>query len=243
MAYRIKLQNFEGPLDLLLFLLKKNELNIYDIPIALITQQYLQYIQIMQTLDLEVASEFIVMAATLIRIKSKLLLPKPDIEEELEEIDPRQELIERLIEYRKYKQIALELSTREDKYCKLHKRENYQFDFLEDEEQSLDSSQVTLFDLISAFREVTLRYENQPIHQIHTPSISVDEQYEFIKTLINSRDQLSFSELMDEVHLKTRAVLVATFIAMLELIKNSIIQIRQSKPFSEIWIFGISSNN
>lgn len=243
MAYRIKLENFEGPLDLLLFLIKKNELDIYDIPIALITQQYLEYIQIFQELDLDIASEFIVMAATLIRIKAQLLLPKPDIQEDLDGIDPRQELIDRLVEYRKFKQIAHSFSAKEDVSRTYHRRELLQFDFFEEEDQDVDLGQVTLFDLISAFRDVYQRYENQPIHEIITPSVSVDEQYDFIKNFIDNRDQVSFAELMDNIHIKSRVVLIATFMALLELIKNRIVQVRQTKSFSEIWIFGTSAIN
>jgi len=118
MAYRVKLQNFEGPLDLLLFLIKKNEVDIYDIPIADITSQYLEYVEIIKLLDLESAGEFILLAATLIRIKAKMLLPRPQSDEEEEIIDPRMELVTRLLEYKKFKELAFKMSEIEEEQSK-----------------------------------------------------------------------------------------------------------------------------
>ncbi|MEE9170083.1 MAG: segregation/condensation protein A [bacterium] len=242
MAYRIKLENFEGPLDLLLFLIKKNEVDIYDIPIAPITRQYLEYVQLMQVLDLDFASEFILMAATLIRIKAQMLLPKPQIAEEMEEIDPRQELMARLLEYRKYKEIAHELGRRESKHRLYHPRTIAEADYFDDE-TGLEFGQVTLYDLLSAFNEVLRRFENQPVHQVITPRVSVDEQIKFIKAFVKDRDQISFSQLLQQVHLKTRAAVIGTLIALLELIRSKSILVKQSGPFSEIWIFNPSASN
>lgn len=242
MPYRVKLQNFEGPLDLLLFLIRKNEVDIYDIPIALITRQYLEYIQLMQQLDLEVASEFIVMAATLIRIKAQMLLPKPQIEEEVEEYDPRQELVERLLEYRKYKEIAHELSRHERRQLLHFARRPETSAFLQEEPEEV-SGQVSLFDLLSAFHRVLKRLEEQPVHQVVTPSVTVDEQIEFITEFMRERDQVTFSELMQHVHIATRSALVATFVALLELIKRRVVLVKQPRPFAEIWIFNPQVSN
>ena len=244
MPYRVKLQNFEGPLDLLLFLIRKNEVDIYDIPIALITKQYLEYIQLMQQLDLEVASEFIVMAATLIRIKAQMLLPKPQIEEEIEEYDPRRELVERLLEYRKYKEIAHELGRHETRQLLHFSRRPETSAFLAERgPEESPAHQVSLFDLLSAFRRVMRRLEEQPVHHVVTPSITVDEQIEFILSFMKERDQVTFTELMRHVHLTTRAALVATFVALLELIRRSAILVKQPQPFAEIWIFNPQVSN
>lgn len=243
MTYRVKLRNFEGPLDLLLFLIKKSEVDIYDIPIALITRQYLEYIHLMQQLDLELASEFILMAATLIRIKAQMLLPHPEIEEEIEEFDPRHELVERLLEYKKFKEVAHELSRRESRQRLHFKRTLSEPLLAEYSDQEQVFGQVSLFDLVSAFHESIKRIENEPIHQVITPSVTVDEQIQFVTSLIEDQDQISFAELMQHVHIKTRSALIATFLALLELIRRSEILVKQMNPFSEIWIFNPTINN
>lgn len=237
MAYRVKLGNFEGPLDLLLFVIKKNEVDIYDIPIALLTRQYLEYIHLMQKLDLDLASDFILMAATLIRIKAQMLLPKPELEEVPEDFDPRQELIERLVEYKKYKEIAFDLSRRES-FRRLH----FVRQIPEAQVGDISSDepiygQVSLFDLLAAFNESIKKMENEPIHQVLTPAVSVEDQLKFIKSFLKNQDQLSFAELLLHVHINTRSALIATFLALLELIRNDTIIVKQASPFSEIWIF------
>jgi|Deesub1362B_J571_1020462.scaffolds.fasta_scaffold03971_6 segregation and condensation protein A len=243
MSYRVKLQNFEGPLDLLLFLIRKNEVDIYNIPIALITRQYLEYIRIMEELDLEVASEFIVMAATLIRIKAQMLLPKPNVEEEIEEIDPRQELVERLLEYRKYKEIAHELARQESVQLLHFPRSAESIPEVEDAPTEREAGSVSLFDLVAAFYDVMKRLENQPVHRVIAPEVSVEEQMDFIVRFIGDREQASFTELMQHVHVPTRAALVATFMALLELIRRRQVLVKQPRPFAEIWIFRPEVNN
>ncbi len=237
MAYRIKLQNFEGPLDLLLFLIKKNEVDIYDIPIALITRQYLEYVQIIQQLDLEIASEFIIMAATLIRIKVQMLLPRPEVEEEAEEFDPRQDLIERLLEYKKYKEIAFDLSRRETRQRLYFSRSLFGSPTEDLEVTESNIGQVSLFDLLAAFQITMRRLENQPVHQIITPNVTVEEQIQFITAFLENQDQVSFTELLQHVHIRTRIALLATFLALLELLRRKVVLVKQSRPFLEIWIF------
>lgn len=243
MTYRVKLRNFEGPLDLLLFLIKKNEVDIYDIPIALITRQYLEYIRLMQRLDLDFASEFILMAATLIRIKAQMLLPRPEIEEEAEEFDPRRELVERLLEYKKYKEVAHLLSKRESRQRLHFTRQIRELETVIPAPPEPTSGQVSLFDLLVAFHESLKRLENEPIHQIILPGVSVDEQIQFILSLVKNKDQISFSELLHHVHIRSRSALVATFLAVLELIRTGGILVKQGQPFAEIWIFNPSMNN
>jgi segregation and condensation protein A len=149
------LESFEGPLDLLLFLIRKNEVDIYNIPIAVITQQFLEYLEIIQLLDLETASDFILMAATLMRIKAQMLLPKPVLEESQEELeDPRQELVFRLLEYKRFKDIAVDLAEKETEARKLFPRGRFLLEREEMEEELLQDSDVTHFDLIGAFRKL-----------------------------------------------------------------------------------------
>jgi len=235
MAYRIKLQNFEGPLDLLLFLIKKNEVDIYDIPIAEITKQYMGYVEIIQLLDLEGASEFILLAATLIRIKAKMLLPRPKSEDDEEEVvDPRLELVTRLIEYKRFKELAFKLSDIEDEQSKVFQR-----GFLPDKdvesEDGIDlDADVSLFTLITVFKQVLERIPKESFHHVEDIQISLEEQIEFIYTHLRRVNQISFVDLI--AHIQSKLIVVVTFMALLELIKRGEIIARQSMPFGEIWI-------
>jgi len=235
MAYRIKLQNFEGPLDLLLFLIKKNEVDIYDIPIADITRQYMEYVEIIQLLDLEGASEFILLAATLIRIKAKMLLPRPKSEDDDEEIiDPRMELVTRLIEYKRFKELSFKLSDIED-----HQRKVFQRGFHPDIDVDADDGieldeDVSLFSLISVFNQVIERMPKETFHHVEDIQISMEEQIEFVIKNLQKVKQISFVDLI--AHLRGKIIIIVTFMAILELIKRGEIVARQSMPFGEIWI-------
>lgn len=233
--YKIKLQNFEGPLDLLLFLINKNEVDIYDIPIALITRQYLETIQLMQQLDLDIAGDFIVMAATLMHIKAHMLIPAPPAEDEETVIDPRQELVERLIEYRKYKEIAHKLAERENVSRTMIPKLPQEFDFSDLPEEEVSLGTVTIFDLMVAFNQALKRFKETPDHQIIVDQISVSVQIEYIRNIMKTKDQLTFLDLIKP--LKQKIVVIATFLAILEMIKQKEIVVKQTSPFSEIWIF------
>jgi len=234
MAYRVKLQNFEGPLDLLLFLIKKNEVDIYDIPISEITSQYLEYVEIIKLLDLESAGEFILLAATLIRIKAKMLLPRPQTEEDEEIIDPRLELVNRLLEYKRFKELAFKLSDLEDEQSKVFPRSLYpEFEPETDGGIELDED-VTLFSLISAFKQVLDRIPKESFHQVQDIPISLEEQIDYILNRLTVNKQVTFFDLVS--HIRDRLVIVVTFIAMLELIKRGELIARQSDAFGEIWI-------
>ncbi|UCE06573.1 MAG: segregation/condensation protein A [bacterium] len=234
MAYRVKLQSFEGPLDLLLFLIKKNEVDIYDIPIAEITAQYLEYVEIIKLLDLDSASEFILLAATLIRIKARMLLPRPHTDEEEEITDPRMELVSRLLEYKKYKELAFKLSDLEEQQSKVFPRGYYhEFDHETDGEIELGED-VTLFSLISAFRQVLDRMPEETIHHIEDIQISLEEQIDYILSRLVNGKHITFFELIS--HIRDKLIIVVTFIALLELIKRGELIARQSKAFGEIWI-------
>ncbi len=234
MAYRVKLQNFEGPLDLLLFLIKKNEVDIYDIPIAEITSQYLEYVEIIKLLDLESAGEFILLAATLIRIKAKMLLPRPQTDEEEEIIDPRMELVSRLLEYKRFKELAFKLSDLEEKQSNVFPRGYYQ-EIEPDTESGIDiDEEVTLYSLISAFKQVLDRIPKETVHHIEDIQISLEEQSEYILNRLGNGNQITFFELVSQI--RDKLIIVVTFIALLELIRRGELIARQSKAFGEIWI-------
>jgi segregation and condensation protein A len=161
----------------------------------------------------------------------------------MDEFDPRQELVERLVEYKKFKEIAYELSRRES-HQRLHfVRQVPDLQLSERLGGDVTSGQISLFDLVAAFSESLKRIENEPVHQVFTPSLRVDDQINFILTFLKDQSQVSFSELMQHVHIQTRSALIATFLALLELIRNRKLMIKQKQPFSEIWIFNPQVNN
>jgi segregation and condensation protein A len=238
MTYRVKLEVFEGPFDLLFHLIEKNEVDIYDIPIAEITAQYLEYLEEMRYFDIEVASEFLVMAATLIQIKSKMLLPQQDEDERDEEIDPRQQLVERLIEYRKYKSITGELRKREDKYQQVLFREPSPVEHYVDYEPVLIN--IDIQDLCRAFNNVMRKFENlynddaDLRRSIRKENVSVVDRIRFIRNKLSLEDEIHFYSLFDKG--VTREYIVVTFLAMLELIRLKRIIVEQTKTFGDIVI-------
>lgn len=232
--YTIKLQEFEGPLDLLLFFIKRDELDIYDIPLSRITKEFFDYIQFLESLDLEVAGEFLVMAAELMQIKVKLLLPPEPGEEE--EVDPRANLVQRLIEYKRFKEVAQKISHREDEQRKVYFRGSLESDpkiVGETEDESL-LRDVSLFDLIASFRFAVERMPKKFVHEIVKLNITIDEQIEYILDYFSRRSEATFFELVKDMSEKIR--IVVTFIALLELIRAKKIIVRQSQPFSEVSI-------
>jgi segregation and condensation protein A len=235
MKYKIKLPYFEGPLDLLLFFVKRDELNIYDIPIAKITKEFLEYIHLMQMLDLEVASEFIVMASTLMQIKAKMLLPKPEVEGEEEEEDPRAELARRLAEYKKFKELAFEFSKMEDEAGKFFYRGYFKSDardyFEEDEEFLKD---VSLFDLLTAFKRALEGTRETVYHEIETQNYKVEDEMENILSRLKFKRKFSFNEIIDSYVEKAR--IIVAFLALLELARLKKIRISQEEVFGELII-------
>ena len=230
-AYSVKLDVFEGPLDLLLFLIKRDEIDIYDIPIAHIIKQYLEYIELMKVLNLEVVGEFIVMAATLIRIKAKMLLPRTVDEEEEE--DPREELVQALLEYRKYKEAAQVLKTKEEEQSHWFPRTDFSFmERLPKEEILVEAS---LYDLMSAFKKILDSHPKETFHTINYTKVTIEERIEYVLNYLARKDGVVFTELFSDSPVKL--VMVVTFMAILELIRLQKIYIRQTKHFSEIWVF------
>jgi segregation and condensation protein A len=237
--YRVRLQTFEGPLDLLLFFIKRDELDIYDIPIAKITKEFLDYVHFMQELDLEVAGEFILMAAELMQIKVRMLLPREEGEEQ--EQDPRADLVRRLLEYKRYKEMAEKFSALEDESRKLFYRRMFKADakYYVPEDETLKD--VTLFDLASSFRYALEHIPKKTFHEIELINVTVDEQIEYINRFLETHTQCTFRDLVADM--RQRILIVVTFVALLEMIKNRIVGIRQEEPYQDFWIFRLPSEN
>ena len=218
--YRVQLNNFEGPLDLLLFFIKRDELDIYDIPISYITQQYLEYVNLMEELDLDVASEFILMASMLMSIKAKMMLPREEDEnEEIDESDPRYELVQKLLEYKRYKEMAIKMADIDEEARKRYKRGYPDADDVDQQASGEALKDVTLFDLISAFRKVLTDIERQRIvHKVNKVETTIEEQSEFVLEKLTQFGRQSFVSLCK--NLTNRVVIVVTFLAILEMIKE-----------------------
>lgn len=231
----VKLEVFEGPLDLLLHLIKKNEVSIYDIPVSVITEQYIEYLELMKELNLEIAGEYLVMAAELGLIKSKMLLPRQEIEEVDECGDPREELVRRLIEYKRYKDAACELFARD-----ILGRDVFSRDGLDEENEKDERSRplrVDLWSLIEAFKNLcerrgvyTLR-ENEYIW-FEEELVSVEEKIDEIVGVLKGRKRLFFEELFEGVVSKVQLIL--TFLALLEVVRTGFVVVFQSLPYGPI---------
>ena len=226
-----KLPRFEGALDLLLHLIKRDEMDIYDIPIAHITQQYLQYIEIMQLLDLEVAGDFLVMAATLMRIKAKMLLPLPKSDDDEDEGDPREELVQRLIEYRLYKEASGTLKEQEGLRRSIFERGMVP---TEDEAGPLPLAPATLFDLLEALNRVLARRPERVVYEVRSEVWDIEDKMSLIARAVAEDGSLLFSRLMGEA--RSRMEIVVSFMALLELIKMGQIIIEQETNFADILI-------
>jgi len=235
MSYRIRLENFEGPLDLLLFLIRKNEVDIYDIPIAEITRQYLEYVEVIKLLDLEYAGDFLIMASTLMRIKAKLLLPKPKSDEDEEElIDPRLELVTRILEYKRFKEVAHKLHDIGERQSKHYARAYFPNRSETEQQELVPPDNVSLFTLITVFKKVIDNIPRETFHEIKDIKVTTDEQIEYIINKLGIQEQISFIELFSDFESKIKVVV--TFVALLELIKRNLILVNQATPFGEIWI-------
>lgn len=232
MTYKLKLSNFEGPLDLLLHLIKMNEVDIYDIPISIITDQYVEYLKLMRELDLEIASEFLVMAATLMEIKSRMLLPTQADEEEPEE-DPRFELIEQILEYKKYKEFAGHLEEKATSESNFFQRS---FKEEMDVETGEPLIEVTLFELLQAFKRVLEYAAEESFSEITLEEVSIEEKMEEIRARLREKQNMLLDEIF-EGGVKTKAILISTFLALLELIRLRELAARQAQLFGEIRIF------
>lgn len=218
--YRVQLNNFEGPLDLLLFFIKRDELEIYDIPISYITKEFLEYIHLMEELDLDVASEFILMASMLMSIKAKMMLPREDTDDdEIDETDPRYELVQRLLEYKRYKEMSEKMADMDDETRKKYMRGYPEADNVEQQATGEALQDVTMFDLIAAFKKVLQDIERKNIvHHVEKVSTTVEEQAEFILNRLQEGGRQTFMEVC--ATLKNKIYVVVTFLAVLEMIKE-----------------------
>ncbi len=231
MSYHIKLEIFEGPMDLLLHLIRKHELDIYDIPVALITQQYLEYLELMKSLDMEIAGDFLVMASTLTHIKSKMLLPPPENPENEEDgVDPRAELIRRLLEYKQFKDAALSLEQKEALWSQVHTRpaEAASGAPADDEPLLFD---FHLFDLLSALKDVMSRVPDANF-EITAESVSITDKISHILGRLEAADSVLFSDLFEGS--ASRLQVIVTFMALLELMKTRVVKVMQVERFGAI---------
>ena len=233
-AYPVRLENFEGPLDLLLHLIKRNEVNIYDIPITLITKQYLEYIDLMQEMNLDVAGEFLVMAATLIHVKSRMLLPRPDPTQEDPEEDPREALVRRLLEHQKFKAAAELLHERETLRSAQWMRPDGPIQEIAGEAPEPEI-EVDLFSLISAFRTVVERAKQRPKVYLPSEQIPIEERIEQLMARLSETEACGFDDLFADVN--DRSGLIVTFLALLEMIRLKLVRVFQSGSFGPIRVY------
>ncbi|MGA2774538.1 MAG: segregation/condensation protein A [Candidatus Omnitrophota bacterium] len=234
MVYKIKLQMFEGPLDLLLYLVKKDHLNIYDIPIAKVTEQYLDYINLMQLMDLNIAGEFMVMAATLMQIKSKMLLPAEPVEQAEVQEDPRAELVKRLLEYEKFKEIAENLRKREEGQREVFKRPNTETEKELNKDDKPVYFEASIFDLINAFSRALKDVPREVFYEVIKDEFTIEEKVHSILHLLLVEPSERVSALFKKA--KNKLEIIVTFLAILELIRMKEIVAVQSNMFEDIEI-------
>jgi len=233
-AYTVRTESFEGPLDLLLFLIKKNEVDIYNIPIASVTRQYLEYIELMKELNLDIAGDFLVMASTLVQIKSRMLLPVTgEDEDEPEEEDPRAELVRRLLEYQRYKDAAERLAESDILGRELFARKFISPEFA-DLKPDDDTLEVELFDLIQAFRSLLAKAPLDTFHEVGAEGLTISDRINEILDLLRGKEAVIFERLF--IAPLTREYIVVTFLAILELCKLKMVKILQANSFGVIWI-------
>lgn len=238
--FEVKLPLFEGPFDLLLFFIERDELDIYDIPIAKITNDFLDYIHHMENLNIEVASEFILVAATLMRIKSKMLLPRPQLDEKGNEIDPREELVRHLLEYKKYKSVLDSFHKMEENELMKEKRGNLLKELktlAESTNVEAELQDVTVFKLMTVFEKVLKRYEaekNRPVHQVIQYPYTVEGQKQYLVEELGRRERVAFTDLIQSY--PTRVGLIFNFLAILEMLALQQISIQVGEGYNNFWI-------
>ena len=239
-TYQIKLPHFEGPFDLLLFFIERDEIDIYDIPIANITNDFLDYIRQLNELNIDVASEFIVVAATLMRIKARLLLPRKEIDEEGREIDPRDALVQQLLEYKKFKSVVGDLKTLEEQRAHKERRGFVAKDLellAREDDPAAELHELTLFKLLKAFENVMTKYEDRKhkvTHQVVQYPYTVLDKKKFLIELVGRLKSLRFEKVFDECENKIEAIF--TFLAILELIQDKKIAIQIGEGMNNFWL-------
>jgi segregation and condensation protein A len=238
--YQIKLPQFEGPFDLLLFFIERDELDIHDIPIATITNDFLEYIRHLEKLNIDIASEFILVASTLMRIKAKMLIPRKELDEQGNEIDPRQELVQKLLEYKKFKEVLQDLSNMEDYRNERFLRANVQFELKELAEKALvdiELESLSLYKLFQTFQKVLQRFEdetNRPVPKIINYAYNIDEQQSFLLSMIQTNGKVKFENIF--LTMENRMHAVVTFLALLELLNTQKVKINQGDGANNFWV-------
>lgn len=239
-SYTIKIQQFEGPFDLLLFFIERDELDINDIPIAKITDDFLSYIRELESLNIDVASEFILVAATLMRIKAKLLLPRKEVDELGNEVDPREELTRRLLEYKRYKEVLDELrQMEEDRSLRFH-RGNSAAELKQIAEKALidvELESLTLFKLFNTFQRLLSQLEDRGSKTIHTIvryNYTIEEQRAFIYATVTSLEKTTFEQLFGK--LENRIHAIVTFLSLLELLNLQRVKLLQGEGPNNFWL-------
>lgn len=238
--FEVKLPLFEGPFDLLLFFIERDELDIYDIPISGITNDFLDYVRQMEQLNIEVASEFILVAATLMRIKSKMLLPRPVVDEQGNEVDPREELVRHLLEYKKYKSVIDTFHKMEEDELSKEKRGNLLKELkslAENTNVEAELQDVTVFKLMSVFERILKRLEaekNKPVHQVVQYPYTVEQQKRFIAKTLATKPRVAFTEILEMY--PTRIGLIFNFLAILEMLALQLLTIQIGEGYSNFWI-------
>ncbi len=233
---QVKLPAYEGPFDLLLDLIKKNEMDIYNIQISEITRQYLDFLSQMKTLNLEIAGEFLVMAATLILIKSKMLLPNESLEEEEDGVDPREELVRKLLEYQSFKEAAKNFGVLEFERGKIFTRQisDYYLKDLSPEDIGIDTFSANLYDLLQAFHSVLTQVKKVEFHEVFEEVITIEEKISFIKDRLAAQVEIPFKQLVSEKFTKNE--LIVTFLALLEIVRSKFARVKQQESFGDILI-------
>src|SRR5690606_17514283 len=240
--FEVKLPLFEGPFDLLLFFIERDELDIYDIPIAKITEDFLAYVHHMETLNIEVASEFILVAATLMRIKSRMLLPRPQVDEQGNEIDPREELVKHLLEYKKYKSVVETFHKMEEAELMKEKRGNIVKELkslAEITNVEAELQDVTIYKLMTVFERVMRRFEaekNKPVQQVIQYPYTIENQKQYVLDEIGKRGRVSFGDLLQAF--PTRIGLIFNFLAILEMLATQLIGIQVGEGYNNFWVTG-----
>ena len=238
--FEVKLPLFEGPFDLLLFFIERDELDIYDIPISKITNDFLEYIRQMEQLNMEVASEFILVAATLMRIKSKMLLPRPQLDEQGNEIDPREELVRHLLEYKKYKSVIDSFHQMEEVALMKEKRGNLMKELkvlAESTNVEAELQDVTIYKLMTVFERILKRLEaerNKPVHEVIQYPYTVEDQKKYLLDELTKKPRLSFTELLESY--PTRIGVIFNFLAILEMLALQLLTIQIGEGFGNFWI-------
>jgi segregation and condensation protein A len=233
--YRVKLENFEGPLDLLLFFIKRDELDIFDIPITYIVKEFFQYVHLIQQLDLDLAGDFLLMAANLMQIKVRMLLPKSENEEEDEE-DIREKLIQRLLEYKRFKEVSESFKKMEDKQRKVYYRNYFKHDEIEAKVEDTNLlKEVSMFDLLKAFKKVIANLKEPSLYTIRKLNVSIEDQMEYITGFFENKRQIHFLEIVAQI--TEKIVVIVTFIALLEMIKSKQIKIYQNEAFNDFIVY------